>query len=90
MANTAGCLGKIGYPTRAEADTVKRALRAKPKYIRIGPDRPAALSTYHCAKCGHFHLGRERRGGIRATRKTADHEAGSFKTRQARYAELTK
>jgi hypothetical protein len=80
---SAGCLGKIGYPTRADA------AEARSRLIARGQE---GLKIYHCRKCGRHHLGRWRRDGKnmgKTHRKTADHEAGSFKARLARWKELT-
>jgi hypothetical protein len=50
--DSAGCLGKIGYATRAEAAHVHRKLLAK-RSVR------GRMTPYHCGRCGLFHLGRE-------------------------------
>lgn len=81
--STAGCFGKLGYLTRADAVDARKRLIAK---------RKVGLKVYACA-CGRFHLGRDRREGKnlgKAHRKTADHHAGSYKARKARFEELTK
>lgn len=90
MTDTAGCLGKLSYPTRADADRAKRHLHEKRGYLKPGPGRAdPALHTYHC-RCGAFHLGRDRRSGGKDRTKTADHHAGSHQARKARYIDLTK
>lgn len=80
-----GCLGKIGYPTRAEADQAKSRLRQKADYRADG-----GMAAYKCVRCPMFHLGRDKRRGVKDLRRTPDHEAGSYKARKARYVELTK
>ncbi len=72
-------------PKDRPADRPASRLRAKPHFRN-----PSALQSYHCRRCGKFHLGKDRRQGVKDLRKTADHEAGSYKARKARYAELTK
>lgn len=81
-----GCFGKLGYPTRADADRAKRHIIGKRGYVKARGD---VLNVYHCTKCGLHHLGRDKRAGPPRARKTADHEAGSFKSRAAKYRELT-
>ena len=83
--NTVGCLGKIGYETRADGDKAKAHIHQKRDYVNGDP-----LACYHCAKCGKFHLGRSRRTGHRELRRTPDHEHDSFQSRLSRYRELTK
>lgn len=81
--NTAGCLGKIGYDSRSDARKARTRIEAKPGYVRGDP-----LQAYHCA-CGRFHLGRDKRAGLPPSNRTADHHAGSFKSKFARWKELT-
>jgi hypothetical protein len=50
---SAGCFGKIGYPSRAEAEQVRRCVRER-------RNDGVTLSAYHCDKCGKFHIGRGR------------------------------
>jgi hypothetical protein len=90
-SSTVGCLGKIGYPTRAEADRSKGRILGKAEYLRNGDGRTAVgLEVYHCRKCGRFHLGRNKRKGAPPTRRVPDHERGSLKNRFARWLELTR
>ena len=79
-----GCFGKIGYSTRAQASEVKRHMRTKASFRSRG-----GLTVYLCRQCSKFHLGREKRTGVKTLRRVPDHEAGSFKARKARYVELT-
>lgn len=84
--NTIGCLGKIGYGTRAEADDAKRRLFKRRDCVRGGKGHTATgLQTYHCAKCGRFHLGRNKLVGVKADRRK-----GIWLKEVRRYRELTK
>jgi hypothetical protein len=88
---TIGCLGKIGYPTRAEANDAKKRLFAKAGYVKRGAGRAAVgFQVYHCAKCDRFHLGRNKRVGVIGSRRVPDHEHNSHKSRFARWQALTR
>jgi len=47
------------------------------------------MRSYHCHKCGGFHIGRWRRDGRTTLKRTADHHAGSYKARREKYQQLT-
>ncbi|RAK51604.1 hypothetical protein [Phenylobacterium soli] len=79
--STAGCLGKIGYQTRAEADAAKRRV-----IERRGESN--RLNTYLCAVCGHFHLGRNPKDRTKELRRVPTHRADSYRNRFARYLQL--
>jgi len=53
----AACLGKIGYPTRAEAQyrVIRQATRKRTGGNRGG--RPLKVNIYRCRHCNNFHLG---------------------------------
>ena len=91
MTSTAGCFGKIAYATKAEAERARRHLYEQRGYGKKGGGRESTLvNAYHCRLCGKHHLGRDKRAGRgKDHKKTADHHAGSFKARKARYSELT-
>lgn len=83
------CLGKIGYPTKAEAEKVRRHLYEKRGFDRKGDGREVSrMNAYHCKRCGKYHLGRAKRDGLKAQRHTPDHWKTSQKSRAARYREL--
>ena len=56
--DTAGCFGKISYPTRADAKASLRCVRE-----RRGSEEAAHLRVYHCRLCARFHIGRDRNLG---------------------------
>lgn len=76
MNDTAGCLGKIAYASRAAAAKAQRSLIRKPGWGTV-------VHAYHCDRCGAFHLGRDKRTGRR------ERIAEDPTIRLARYLELT-
>lgn len=80
MTDTAGCFGKLGYSTRAEAWKVRRHLLERRGYVKPVKGEVQHMQIYHCG-CGRFHIGRGRRTGGKGRIKTAEH-------RKARYREL--
>jgi len=76
----AGCLGKIGYANKAEANKALARINARRK------DTRHELQSYGCAKCGLWHLGRARTTQ-RVKAKHPDHPE-SYQSRKARWLAL--
>lgn len=84
MSMTAGCLGKIGYPSK------KAAAHALARIKERREDKGADLKPYHCGKCSLHHLGRKGGRALNFVKRVPDHHRDSYQNRKARYEELVK
>lgn len=79
-----GCIGKLRYGTRSEAEQVRKQVRRR----RKGDPDAASLQAYHCPNCGGFHIGRDKRVSKVPHLKTRAHYAKTGKKLMARYLDL--